>query len=150
MSGRVDRDQTKWFLFGLVVAVGFPLVAGLFVTLPTEVEVIGRLHPMRLVVSRTWVVPVVARIPHPVELVGHEAEVDRVFWVPLHEFTQPGTYHEEHWSRFTLPDGDLHEVSILFFDLDDETVWGLTGRIVASLLEAVHTAPPHAPPPTHA
>lgn len=115
---------------------------------PAEVEVVGRLHPMRLVVSQTWVVPVIARIPRPVELVGHAAEVDRVFWVPLHEFTLSGTYHEEHWSRLTLPDGDLHEVSILFFDLDDETVWGLTGRIVARLLEAVHTAPPHTPPPT--
>ena len=41
VSGRVERDQTKWFLFGLVVAVAFPLVAGLFVTLPTEVEVIA-------------------------------------------------------------------------------------------------------------
>ncbi len=115
---------------------------------PSEVEVVGRLHPMRLVVSQTWVVPVVARIPHPVELVGHAAEVDRVFWVPLHGFTLPGTYHEEHWSRLNLPDGELHEVSILFFDLDDETVWGLTGRIVARVLEAVYTAPPHTPPPT--
>ena len=41
VSGRVERDQTKWFLFGLVVAVALPLVAGLFVTLPTEVEVIA-------------------------------------------------------------------------------------------------------------
>ena len=41
VSGKVERDQTKWFLFGLVVAVAFPLVAGLFVTLPTEVEVIA-------------------------------------------------------------------------------------------------------------
>jgi hypothetical protein len=41
VSGRVERDQTKWFLFGLVVAVAFPLVASLFVTLPTEVEVIA-------------------------------------------------------------------------------------------------------------
>jgi 8-oxo-dGTP pyrophosphatase MutT (NUDIX family) len=113
----------------------------------SEVELIGRLHPMRLVVSQTWVVPVVARIAHPIELVGHEAEVDRVFWVPLREFTLPGTYHEEHWSRLTLPDGDLHEVSILFFDLDDETVWGLTGRIVAQVLGAVHTEPPRTPPP---
>jgi len=41
VSGRVERDQTKWFLFGLVVAVAFPQVAGLFVTLPGEVEVIA-------------------------------------------------------------------------------------------------------------
>jgi len=41
VSGKVERDQTKWFLFGLVVAVAFPLVARLFVTLPAEVEVTG-------------------------------------------------------------------------------------------------------------
>ncbi len=103
----------------------------------------GRLHPIRLVVSATWVVPVVARISQPLELVGHDAEVDRVFWVPLHDFTQPGTYHEEHWTRLDIPDGILHDVSILFFDLDDETVWGLTARIVARVLEVVHTPAPH-------
>ena len=41
VSGRVEPDQTKWFLFGLIVAVAFPLVAGLFVTLPAEIEVIA-------------------------------------------------------------------------------------------------------------
>lgn len=117
---------------------------------PTDVQVVGRLHPMRLVISQTWVVPVVARIPHPVPLIGHAAEVDRVFWVPLHDFTAPGTYHEEHWSRLTLPDGDLHEVSILFFDLDDETVWGLTGRFIAHMLEAVYATASRTPPPIDA
>jgi hypothetical protein len=39
VSGRVERDQTKWFLFGLVVAVAFPMVARQFVRLPVEVEV---------------------------------------------------------------------------------------------------------------
>ena len=41
VSGKVERDQTKWFLFGLVVTVAFPLVADRFVTLPTEVEVMA-------------------------------------------------------------------------------------------------------------
>ena len=117
---------------------------------PESVEVIGRMDAMRLVISRTWVVPVLARIPRPVELVGHDAEVDRVFWVPLHDFTQSGTYHEEHWTRYDMPDGARRDISILFFHLDDETVWGLTARMMARVLEGVYTPPPHRPPPTFA
>lgn len=105
---------------------------------PAEVQVVGRLPPIRLAVSDTWVVPVIAHIAQPRELVGHDAEVDRVFWVPLHDFTQPGTFHEELWTRFDMPGGTLRNISILFFDLDDETVWGLTARIIASVLDAVH------------
>lgn len=106
---------------------------------PDEVQLVGRLQPIRLAVSDTWVVPVFARIAQPRELVGHDAEVDRVFWVPLHDFTLPGTFHEEHWTRFDMPGGTLHNISILFFDLDDETVWGLTARVIASMLETIHT-----------
>ena len=106
---------------------------------PDEVQLVGRLPPIRLAVSDTWVVPVIARIARPLELVGHDAEVDRVFWVPLHDFTQPGTFHEEHWTRFDMPGGTLRNISILFFDLDDETVWGLTARVIAAMLEALYT-----------
>jgi len=106
---------------------------------PDEVQLVGRLPPIRLAVSDTWVVPVIARIAQPLELVGHDAEVDRVFWVPLHDFTLPGTFHEEHWTRFDMPGGTLRNISILFFDLDDETVWGLTARVIAAMLEALYT-----------
>lgn len=106
---------------------------------PDEVQLVGRLPPIRLAVSDTWVVPVIARIAQPLELVGHDAEVDRVFWVPLHDFTVPGTFHEEHWTRFDMPGGTLRNISILFFDLDDETVWGLTARVIAAMLEALYT-----------
>ena len=66
VSGRVERDQTKWFLFGLVVAVAFPLVAGLFVTLPTEVEVIAFMAiPLGIGVGvlryRLWDIDVIIR-----------------------------------------------------------------------------------------
>lgn len=117
---------------------------------PAVVEVVGRMDAMRLAVSRTWVVPVVARVPRPLELVGHDAEVDRVFWVPLHDFTLPGTYHEEHWTRYDMPDGGRRDISILFFHLDDETVWGLTARMLARVLEGAYTPPPHRPPPAFA
>ena len=105
-----------------------------------DVQVVGRLHPIRLAVSATWVVPVVGRVAQPMHLLGHDAEVDRVFWVPLHDFTMPGTYREEYW------DIGFGEHPISFYDLDDETVWGLTGRILTWLLEVVYDVQGRTPP----
>jgi len=66
VSGPMERDQTKWFIFGLVVAIAFPLVAGLFVTLPAEVEVIAFMAiPLGIGVGvlryRLWDIDVVIR-----------------------------------------------------------------------------------------
>jgi 8-oxo-dGTP pyrophosphatase MutT (NUDIX family) len=99
---------------------------------PELVDVVGTMQPLGTMVSQSWIVPVLARTPHPVPLVGHPGEVDRVLWVPLDDFTQPGTYREERWSR---PDG---EWTILFFELDDETVWGATARMLQHLLRVAH------------
>jgi len=66
VSGPMERNQTKWFIFGLVVAVAFPLVAGLFVTLPAEVEVIAFMAiPLGIGVGvlryRLWDIDVIIR-----------------------------------------------------------------------------------------
>jgi hypothetical protein len=66
VSGPIERDQTKWFIFGLVVAVAFPLVAGLFVALPAEVEVIAFMAiPLGISVGvlryRLWDIDVIIR-----------------------------------------------------------------------------------------
>ena len=105
-----------------------------------EVEVIGRLQPLGTPVSRSWIVPVVARIERPLPLVGHPGEVDRVLWVPLHDLTSPGTYQEEWW------DSAPAKGAVLFFHLDDETVWGATARILHQLLRAAHGIDGHEPP----
>jgi len=99
---------------------------------PTIVEVVGPMEPISTMVSLSWIVPVVARIDEPVPLHGHPGEVDRVLWVPLRDLTVPGTYHEEVWPR---PVGDI---TIVFFDLDDETVWGATARMLHHLLRVAH------------
>ena len=107
---------------------------------PESVTVAGRLHPVRPLINNNWIMPVLGHIPAPVELVGHAAEVDRVFWVPLHDFTLPGTYREEYW------DIGFGAHPISFYDLEDETVWGLTGRILKWLLEVVYDVPGRQPP----
>ena len=57
-----------------------------------------------------------------------DVEVERVLWVPLAEFTREGAYRSEQWGEPPL------ERMLHFFELDDETVWGATARIIADLL----------------
>ena len=62
----LSENETKWFLFGLIVAVAFPLVVGLFVTLPAEVEVIAFMAiPLGIGVGvlryRLWNIDVIIR-----------------------------------------------------------------------------------------
>ena len=95
---------------------------------PSLVTIHGELEHLNTVVSRSYIVPKVATVADPLPLTARTMEVDRVMWVPLHEFTRPDTYRSEVWG--TEPtDRTLH-----FFELDDETVWGATATMLVDLL----------------
>ncbi len=95
---------------------------------PSLVRVAGELEHLNTIVSRSYIVPVVGSLTSPVDVRPASREVDRVLWVPLTEFTRPDTYRCERWG--TPPtDRLLH-----FFELDDETVWGLTASVLVELL----------------
>jgi mutator protein MutT len=91
---------------------------------PATVEVIGELDHLATVVSRSYIVPVVARAAVQLALTPHSSEVERVMWVPLAELARADTYRAERWGTRVL----------YFFELDDETVWGATARILVDLL----------------
>jgi len=95
---------------------------------PAEVTVIGELTHLNTVVSRSYIVPIVARLPAPLELSPASPEVERILWVPLAEFVRPDTYRSERWGQHPT-DRVLH-----FFELDDETVWGATAHVLVDLL----------------
>jgi hypothetical protein len=59
-------------------------------------------------------------------------EVDRILWVPLHELADRNTYREEWWGTAPL------DRRMDFFELEGETVWGATGRILHELLGVVY------------
>ncbi len=99
---------------------------------PASVTVVGRLQPIATYVSRSWIVPVVARVAGRFDLHGHPDEVDRVLWLPLRDLTLPGTFREEWWHTVQ------GERPIFFFELDDETVWGATARMLHQLLRVAH------------
>jgi hypothetical protein len=71
-------------------------------------------------------------VAEPFELHGHPDEVDRAFWVALRDLTLPGTFREESWHTMQ------GERPIFFFELDDETVWGATARMLHQLLRVAH------------
>lgn len=95
---------------------------------PASVRVHGELEHLNTVVSRSYIVPKVGVVDAPVELTGLTMEVDRVMWVPLGELTRPDTYRSEVWGV-----GPTQRV-VHFFHLDDETIWGATGRMLYDLL----------------
>jgi len=93
-----------------------------------EVEIIGQLSAAGTIVSNSHIVPIVARLHSKPSLFARNAEVDRVFSVPLLDLIRPDTYAEEFWV------GPRGEHCIHFFHLDDETIWGVTARMLFQLL----------------
>jgi len=97
---------------------------------PSHVVVLGELGAITTQVSTSHVVPVVGHVAARPRLDVVNAEVDRVLVVPLREFVRDDRYVEEHWG---VPP-EQHQIHLFY--LDDETVWGATGRILHHVLTA--------------
>jgi 8-oxo-dGTP pyrophosphatase MutT (NUDIX family) len=95
---------------------------------PSLVTLVGELDHIATLASRNVIVPVVGTLSRRPTLVAAELEVERILFVPLVEFLSAEVYREERWGEPPL-DRVIH-----FFHLDDETVWGATGRILLQLL----------------
>jgi 8-oxo-dGTP pyrophosphatase MutT (NUDIX family) len=95
---------------------------------PSSVQVRGRLDPISTRASGSFIVPVLGTLDRRPILHPAAAEVDRIMWVPLAELTRTDTFREEVWH------GDGEPRPIFFFELEDETIWGATARILHQLL----------------
>ncbi len=103
-----------------------------------DIDVIGQLTPLTTTRSPALVHCFVGRLSGSSEspvFVPDPNEVDKVFWVPLAQLATNGAYHEELWPSRHGVGTQLRAVP--FFRLDEDTVWGATGRLLAELLEAV-------------
>jgi 8-oxo-dGTP pyrophosphatase MutT (NUDIX family) len=101
---------------------------------PAVVEVVAALEPLGTVGSRFVIHPFVGLVEGVPALAPDPREVERVFDVALSELLDPETYREERW---TLPPGDWRPFDVLtvvFFELEGETVWGATARILRGFL----------------
>jgi mutator protein MutT len=95
---------------------------------PSTIVLHGRLDPISTMVTRSFIVPVVGTLDSRPLLRPAEHEVERILWVPLGELTRSDTFREEVWSFNDQPR------PMFFFELDDETIWGATARILHQLL----------------
>ncbi|MEP7203075.1 MAG: CoA pyrophosphatase [Ilumatobacteraceae bacterium] len=95
---------------------------------PAALALHGRLDPISTMVTRSFIVPVVGALNGRPSLRPAEHEVERILWVPLGELTRSDTFREEVWNYNDAPR------PMFFFELDDETIWGATARILHQLL----------------
>ena len=95
---------------------------------PGDVEIVARLSGVATAASRFTITPFVGFLAARPALAPSPAEVVRVLEVPLSELLDASLYHEERW------DGFQRDMSVYFFELADETVWGATARILTDLL----------------
>lgn len=98
---------------------------------PSRVKIIGQLPP-QVSKSGLSVRPIVALVDPDLILVPELGEIARIFWADFGTLIQqPLT---EYQIRYPVQ-GRLTTLVTPSFLVDGETVWGLTGRVIASLLE---------------
>jgi hypothetical protein len=95
---------------------------------PNHVEIIGQLTPLNTYVSKSHIVPIVGFLKDKPSLHARNAEVDRVFTVPVADLVRIDTYAEEQWGE------PSNQFRLHFFHLDDETIWGATGRMLYQII----------------
>lgn len=100
--------------------------------IPQEVKILGSL-PEFETVSGFIVTPIVGWIPCPYVYTPSEAEVERIFSIPLKWLIEPGNFSKKPYLR---PNGEI--LPVIFFEpFDGETVWGITGEITVNFLKII-------------
>lgn len=98
---------------------------------PSRVQLIGQL-PTQTSKSGMSVRPIVALVAPDLVLVPELGEISRIFWADFAELIeQPLTEYAIEYQH----QGQGVTLLTPSWQVDGETVWGLTGRIIASLLE---------------
>lgn len=98
---------------------------------PDKVQLLGQL-PIQTSKSGMSVRPIVALIAPDLVLVPEPGEIARIFWADFETLlTQPTV---EYAIEYTMQD-QTATILTPSWEVDGETVWGLTGRVIASLLE---------------
>jgi 8-oxo-dGTP pyrophosphatase MutT (NUDIX family) len=98
---------------------------------PAQSEVLGELTPLTTWSSTARITPFVAALPGRPELRPNPAEVEEAFDVALSDLLTDDVYREELWPL----EGQMR--SVFVFELEEDTVWGATARMLHELLDRV-------------
>lgn len=96
---------------------------------PRTVEILGRLTPLHIPVSRYILHPIVACTSMRPAFQRAEWEVARIIEAPVPMLGDPRTIKRE--IRTRVVSGQTVEVDVPFYDIDGEKVWGATAMVLA-------------------
>ena len=96
---------------------------------PQAVEVLGRLTPLHIPVSRFILHPVVGFTTMRPAFQRAEWEVARIIEAPVALLHDPATIKREFRTR--VVNGQAIDVDVPFYDIDGEKVWGATAMVLA-------------------
>ena len=96
---------------------------------PRAVEILGRLTPLHIPVSRYLLHPIVGFASMRPAFQRAEWEVARIIEAPVAILRDPATIKRE--MRTRVVNGQTIEVEVPFFDIDGEKVWGATAMVLA-------------------
>lgn len=103
---------------------------------PESVDVVAELDHLVTISSRAAIVPFVGILPaRPTALVPNPEEVERILTLSFEELLRDGTYHAELWDLWGA------EREMAFFDVEGDTIWGATARILHGLLTLIVGTP---------
>ena len=97
----------------------------------TAVEALGVLDDTETVATQFIITPFVGVVRAPVAWQPDGHEIEKVIEVPLAALRDRANFRVEHRER----GGVRHEV--LFWDYQDETIWGATARILKQFLDVL-------------
>jgi len=96
---------------------------------PRTIEILGRLTPLHIPVSRYILHPIVACTSMRPAFQRAEWEVARIIEAPVSVLGDPKTTKRE--IRTRVVSGQTVEVDVPFYDIDGEKVWGATAMVLA-------------------
>ncbi len=106
---------------------------------PRSLEILGRLTPLHIPVSRYILHPVVAVTPARPAFQRAEWEVARIIEAPIDLLQDPETVKRE--VRTRVVNGQEIDVDVPFYDVDGERVWGATAMVLAEFCALIEGGP---------
>jgi 8-oxo-dGTP pyrophosphatase MutT (NUDIX family) len=94
-----------------------------------NVEILGSLDEIETVVSNFLVIPYVGYLKEKPAYTVNQWEVSEILEIPFEHFTNPSIFHEEQ------REVDNRILPVYFYNWESHIIWGVTGRILKSLLD---------------
>lgn len=101
--------------------------------LPHEIEIVGRLSPLTIPVSKMLVQPVIARLSRTSPFLPDPREVSEVLEVPLAYLA-----NRTNLKTVEVKAGKDQKMEVPAFDLGKSVIWGATAMMISELLELLN------------